>query len=126
MKPAAEKLQNRHLSSRASSLAEYMALFLMIVAALYVIQSYVVRGISGRWKATGDTFGYGRQYDPRPYGGHGEGGGTLGCRWVPELNFWVKDDCFRTARCDCFNFSAQDQRCLGCAIACINLDCLRE
>jgi hypothetical protein len=34
------------------------------VAALLSMAVYVKRSLSGRWRQTGDVFGYGRQYEP--------------------------------------------------------------
>ena len=44
---------------------EYAALVMLVAAALAVMAFYVKRGLSGRWRSAGDTFGYGRQYEPR-------------------------------------------------------------
>lgn len=101
---------------KATSIMEYMALLLFLMAALYIFQFYVVRAISGHWKKAGDTFGGGKQYDPRAYGDHGEGKGTLECffenthcenpNFIPGdagcvlLNRWVSTKCFRE-KCDC-------------------------
>ena len=43
---------------------EYTALLVIIMLVFLSFQKYVVRGFAGRWKETGDAFGYGRQYDP--------------------------------------------------------------
>ena len=46
------------------SLLEYMTLIVFILGAFLVMQKYIVRGFSGRWKDIGDSVGYGRLYDP--------------------------------------------------------------
>ena len=43
---------------------EFAALVVFVAAALAVMAFYVKRGLSGRWRSVGDTFGYGRQYQP--------------------------------------------------------------
>jgi hypothetical protein len=58
---------------------EYIALLTFVLAAILVAGYYVTRAQNGRWKAAGDTFGAGRQFDPRSYGVRGSGGGTLEC-----------------------------------------------
>jgi hypothetical protein len=77
-------MQQRNLNTKAFSSIEYVALTGFILAALFVFQHYIVRGLGGRVKSTGDTFGQMRQYDPRPYGVHGEGGGTLECVYLGD------------------------------------------
>lgn len=64
---------------RASAAIEYMAMITFILAAFFIFQHYIVRGFSGRWKAVGDTFGHGKQYDPKEFGPGGKGGGTFEC-----------------------------------------------
>lgn len=78
---------------------EYMTLIVFILSALLVMQYYIVHGFSGRWKSAGDTFGDGRQYDPRPWMG-GAGNGTLDCFYDAATGNWVDSDCF-DAQCDC-------------------------
>ena len=41
---------------------EYAILIAIILAAFLGIGVYFKRGISGRWRATADTVGHGRQY----------------------------------------------------------------
>jgi Flp pilus assembly pilin Flp len=43
---------------------EYAALIIILVSALLLMQTYIVRGFSGRWRSVGDAFGFGRQYEP--------------------------------------------------------------
>ena len=78
---------------KASSIVEYMIVVMFLLAAFFAFQLYVVRGFSGRWKAVGDVFGGGRQYDPKPYGQNG----TLECflyygNWVDIRCY---EDCLR-------------------------------
>ena len=100
-----------------SSILEYMALIVFILAVMLVMEKYVGRGLAGRWKAMGDTFGQGRQYDPRSFGVQGEGNGTLECIFdythcepgtgtlldpdpcVP-INAWINKVCY-DEKCKC-------------------------
>ncbi len=43
---------------------EYAVLIVIVIAALVGISIYLKRALSGRWRTVGDTFGYGRQYEP--------------------------------------------------------------
>lgn len=52
------------MTNKGSFSAEYAALIALVVAALIGMSVYFMRGLSGRWRAVGDTFGFGRQYQP--------------------------------------------------------------
>ena len=45
---------------------EYAAMVAIVAGALLAMSFYIKRALSGRWRAVGDTFGYGRQYEPNP------------------------------------------------------------
>ena len=49
---------------KGMSIIEYSLLIAIVVAALIGIQIYLKRGICGNWKAAGDVFGFGRQFQP--------------------------------------------------------------
>ena len=77
-------------SKKAVSIIEYVALLTFLMAAVFLAQKYLVRGIAGRWKEVGDTFGYGRQYDPKK---------TTECVWHEDpydlaFNTWYVPQCF--------------------------------
>lgn len=44
---------------------EYAALIVVVAAALLGMAVYLKRALSDRWRNVGDSFGYGRQYEPR-------------------------------------------------------------
>ena len=78
-----------------SSIIEYMMIILFLSMAFFVFQHYIIRGFSGRWKMVGDSFGVGKQYDPKPYAA----GGTLECQYYenrlnPQVNYWVATRCY--------------------------------
>ncbi len=50
--------------ARGSLAVEYAVLMTIVVAALLGMSVYSMRALSGRWRQVGDTFGYGRQYEP--------------------------------------------------------------
>lgn len=43
---------------------EYAALIAVVLATLIGMSVYMMRALSGRWRGVGDTFGYGKQYQP--------------------------------------------------------------
>jgi hypothetical protein len=51
------------MRKRGQSLLEYSALIIILLGAFVAAQSYVKRGIQGRWKSSVDDMG--DQYDPR-------------------------------------------------------------
>ena len=79
---------------KAAVIMEYLALLLFIVSAIYIFQFYILRGLSGGWKKAGDVFGHGKQFDPRDYGTHGDGKGTLECFYSTDIAQWVSTRCF--------------------------------
>jgi hypothetical protein len=46
------------------SATEYVYFLLIISIVFFLFQKYLVRGVSGRLKSVGDSFGSGRIYDP--------------------------------------------------------------
>ena len=51
-------------SQRGQSAIEYAVAVTVLVAALVGMSVYMKRALSGKWRQVGDSFGYGRQYDP--------------------------------------------------------------
>lgn len=49
---------------RAQSTIEYAAWMAVVAAMLMAMSIYTVRALCGRWRQVGDTFGYGRQFEP--------------------------------------------------------------
>ena len=52
-----------HLRKKGQSTVEYVILFIVLMGALLTMQSYIKRGLQGRWKESMDDFG--DQYDPK-------------------------------------------------------------
>ena len=51
---------------KGMSTLEYVVVVVVAVAAFVGMSIYLKRGLEGKWRAVGDTFGYGKQYDPSP------------------------------------------------------------
>lgn len=80
---------------RGASMVEYMMLFVIVLGALYVFQTYISRAMNGRWKTTGDSFGMGRQY---------QSGRTTDCSYVQidaDHGVWVDMACYQQAVTSC-------------------------
>lgn len=110
---------------RASSTTEYMALIIFVLTGFFIFQHYILRGAMGRWKSAGDAFGYGRQFDPRPFsdakGVLGKGGGTLECFYSEPIGKWVSTRCYQK-NCNCLVLPEatpqQNNNCKTCLGAC--------
>ncbi len=93
-------------SRRGTIAIEYAALVTMLLFAFWIgLRGYIQRGMQGRWKAAGDTFGQGKQYEPL---GTNAVGRTSECFYSDLINpstgarvrEWVDLACFET-NCDC-------------------------
>ena len=56
--------RNQKRLCRGQAAVEYAVLVAIVVAALVAMAVYTKRALSGKWRGVGDTFGYGRQYEP--------------------------------------------------------------
>lgn len=52
------------LKRKGFSILEYTILVVVVLAALIAMRVYVQRAIMGRYRQAGDTFGFGRQFEP--------------------------------------------------------------
>jgi len=105
-------LKNLHKKQSQSSL-EFIALIFFVITALLIIQKYVFRGIAGRWRAIGDSFGHGRLYDPV---------NTVECgfdRWY-DTGLWYNAVCFdeTCGQQACVGATAQEDPCRVCIEGC--------
>jgi len=98
--------RRRLKAQKAASVIEYVSLVVFVLAAFYVMEGYIIRGILGKWKQAGEVFGHGRQYDPRDFS-EDELGGTIECLYYYDVNglevdgFWM-DQKYYEENCDCF------------------------
>jgi len=59
------------LRNRGISVIEYCILIIVVMMAVVTMQVYFKRAIQGRWRAAGDSIGFGWQYEPpegEPFG----------------------------------------------------------
>ena len=59
---------------------EYAFLIVIIVVALIGMSVYLKRALCGKWREMGDTFGYGRQYEPGLTKCYDAGGNEISCK----------------------------------------------
>ena len=79
----------RHKNSFA--FIEYIVLLLILMATFLTFKDYFLRALAGKWKATGDQFGYGRQFHPTD---------TVECVYDSVYtNRWYDVTCFENKNC---------------------------
>ena len=78
------------LNKKAFAVIEYALLFILVIGAFLVMRSYIQRGLFGSWEQTGQTFAYGRQYDPQT---------TVECGFDDLTNKWYDRNCFKSQGC---------------------------
>lgn len=88
-------------TKKGFSAVEMAAVIILVLAVLIGFGGYIERGLAGRWKSVGDTFGQGRHYDPRGFGSVGESGGTQDCFFDQDTGRWVDENLYRHNNCDC-------------------------
>ncbi len=74
---------------------EYAVLIVIILAALFWMKGPIVRAFYGHWKTAGDSFAFGRQYDPKR---------TVECAHysLPDNTWvWADERCFDAGRPAC-------------------------
>ena len=81
-------------ASRGRAVIEYAVLIIIILTALYWMRPQIVRAFYGRWKTVGDSFAFGRQYDPKR---------TIECAHYASTNLttWYDERCFDSGRRAC-------------------------
>ena len=73
------------LNNKAFSVIEYALLFVIIIGAFLIMRNYIQRGLNGTWAKSGQTFGFGRQYDPQK---------SIECAFDEQANVWYDHNCF--------------------------------
>ena len=100
---------------RAQSAIEYITFITFTLAALFLFQKYISRSIAGQWKQAGETFGYGRIYDPNK---------TTECIYGwPHSNMWYNLSCFDQNNGDCLSVGARTQTCEDVITVCASPMC---
>ncbi len=75
---------------------EYAMLIMIILSALLVMSGPIKRAFFGRWKTSGDSIAFGRQYDPKKTDSCVHYQGTAG-----TMDIWYDDRCFDAHRPQC-------------------------
>jgi len=102
---------------KAQAAIEYVVVIITILSAFLVFQKYITRGLVGHWKASGDAFGQGRQYDPNS---------TIRCAFDFQFtNTWYDQPCYFRNNCDfsCLSMFGDIAACRACIAGCGNPGC---
>ncbi len=101
---------------------EFVALFMFVLIALFIGQQFVSRGIMGRWKQVGESFGSGMLWDTN--------GLSIDCvfdnRSPPDpvtggtTGLWYDKDCFDSMGGDCLTVARDAASCTGIITLCAN------
>ncbi len=84
-------------NNQGASLIEYAFLIILILSAMWVMKDMISRGIFAKYRQSGESFGFGRQYDAKR---------TSVCRQdvksykddgtVNEVSEFYDEDCYQT------------------------------
>ena len=101
------------LNKKAFSVVEYAMVFVIVIGAFLVMRSYIQRGIFGMQARAGQSFAFGRQYDPQK---------TIECGF--DGGIWYDINCFKSLGCSLGNSSCE-LSCPGssCSQLCIPTSC---
>lgn len=80
------------MNRRGFSIIEYIFLIIIILSMILVFRNYILRAFNGKYKAVGDSYGFGRQYDPSR---------TVACGYDDRINPWYDEQCFDNERQKC-------------------------
>lgn len=75
------------LDKKAFAVIEYVVLFVIIILAIVVMKNYVQNGIFSLWGQSGQSFAFGRQYDPQR---------TIECSFDQQSGLWYDENCFQS------------------------------
>ena len=72
-----------------TAVVEYIVMLMLLVAGMAAMQPFIARAFNGSWKKSGDSFGYGRQY---------EAGKSMECAYSqisPTFGVWYDNNCYQ-------------------------------
>lgn len=96
---------------QGEAVLEYVTMLMLVMAAFIVIDKYAMRAMSGRWKAVGDSFDMGRQYDPLIT--------KRGAFDFVYTDRWYNQTCFDSNRCSCAGVNSSERTCQECLCFCV-------
>jgi hypothetical protein len=82
-------MKKNRAGKKAYAFIEYLAMILVIIVALTLFRFYIQHGFQGQMMRSGETFGFGRQFD------HSD---TLVCKYDDKNNGaigWYSEACYK-------------------------------
>jgi len=103
------------LNKKAFAVIEYVMVLIIVIGAFLVMRNYIQRGIFGLWGQAGQSFAFGRQYDPQK---------TVECGFDEFTGNWYDSNCFKNLGCSDGNAQCE-QNCPGtmCGQVCEPMYC---
>lgn len=103
------------MTNKGVAIVEYIVVILVIIAAMLAFRGYVQRAYQGSIARSGETFAYGRQFDPKD---------TIACAFDDKQNIWYAQACYNHnyAKANC-RISADPGACRNTAIKDCTLGC---
>src|SRR3989338_3619298 len=93
----------------AAATIEYVALITFLLITFFVFQTYIGRGMLGRWRTVGESARFGLRYDPQK---------TLQCEYdFVHTSRWYNLLCYEK-RCDCESVAQNATACQACILGC--------
>lgn len=107
------------LKKTSQSAIEFVTLVVFILGIFLIFQKFIVRGLTGRWKAVGDSLGQERSYDPNK---------TAECRYAaffdPADARWFNQTCFEiNCMQQCLSTNKKRSECNDCLGTCATPVC---
>ena len=93
-------MKKKIFNKKAFSVIEYVTLLVILIGAFLVMRNYIQRGIYGAWGQSGQSFGFGRQYDAQK---------TVECGFDGQYNVWYDRNCFKTQSNHCQGDTSCDE-----------------
>lgn len=80
---------------KAISTVEYTFLILIVLGVLFAMWPYIKGAMTGKWKSSGESFGYGRRFDPTR---------STECSYAQTtatFGMWFDNNCYQHAVTSC-------------------------
>ncbi len=94
----------KSLNKKSFSVIEYTVLLVIIIGAFIIMRNYIQRGVFGMWGRSGQSFAYGRQYDPQK---------TIECDFDERTGVWYDHNC-AASQCPNRNITCIEGAVIGC------------
>lgn len=77
------------INRKGISILEYILLFIILISAFLIMKGPLQRALNGKWGQTGQSFAFGRQYDPQK---------SIDCAFDPGTGKWYDYNCYQFSK----------------------------